>query len=198
VVAPSAAGPSRPPTRQRIIEATYACVAQWGLAKTTVEDAARAAGVSRATVYRQFPGGRDELLDAVVLWEFLQFFVRLYEEVHDAASLPEVLERALAFAHRAVVEHEVLQRLLVTEPDVLLPKLTTEVERVVSMVAGFLLPYLARHRVAEGVDLHEAADYLARMTLSHIGAPGSWDLSDPAQVADLVRVEFLAGIVDEP
>ena len=39
-------------TRQKIIEATYACVARWGLAKTTVEDAAREAKVSRATVYR--------------------------------------------------------------------------------------------------------------------------------------------------
>ena len=30
-------------TRQRILEATYACVARWGLAKTTVEDVAREA-----------------------------------------------------------------------------------------------------------------------------------------------------------
>jgi hypothetical protein len=44
-------------TRQRILEATYVCVARWGLAKTTVEDAAREAKVSRATVYRTFPGG---------------------------------------------------------------------------------------------------------------------------------------------
>ena len=57
--------------RQRILEATYACVARWGLSKTTVEDAAREAGLSRATVYRYFPGGRDELIDAVVSWQFL-------------------------------------------------------------------------------------------------------------------------------
>ena len=68
-------------SRQEIIEATYACVARWGLAKTTVEDAAREAGVSRATVYRPFPGGREELIDAVVAWATLEFFVRLYEQV---------------------------------------------------------------------------------------------------------------------
>ena len=72
--------------RQRILEATYVCVARWGLSKTTVEDAAREAGLSRATVYRYFPGGRDELIDAVVSWQFLVFFGRLYEEVHGATS----------------------------------------------------------------------------------------------------------------
>ena len=59
-----------PDVRERLLQATYDCVARWGLAKTTVEDAAREAGVSRATVYRYFPGGRDELLSAVVGWEF--------------------------------------------------------------------------------------------------------------------------------
>ena len=73
-----------PDVRERLLQATYDCVARWGLAKTTVEDAAREAGVSRATVYRYFPGGRDELLSAVVGWEFSRFFLRLYEEVSDA------------------------------------------------------------------------------------------------------------------
>ena len=55
--------------RERILEATYACVARYGLGKTTVEDAAREAGVSRATVYRHFPGGKDQLVAEV--WEEL-------------------------------------------------------------------------------------------------------------------------------
>src|SRR5579883_2123951 len=91
--------------RERILVATYDCVARWGLAKTTVEDAAREAGVSRATIYRYFPGGRDELIGAVVRWEFFRFFLRLYEEVHDADTLEEVMERGLVFARTAVLEH---------------------------------------------------------------------------------------------
>jgi AcrR family transcriptional regulator len=181
--------------RQRILEATYACVARWGLAKTTVEDAAREAGLSRATVYRYFPGGRDELVDAVVSWQYLLFFVRLYEEVHGAASLEEVLERGLAFARRSLLEHEVLQKVLETEPDVLMPKLTVESNRTVGLIAGFLVPYLHEHGMAEGVEVHEAADFLARMLLSYISSPGHWDLGDPDQVATLVATELLAGVV---
>ena len=183
-----------PDVRERLLQATYGCVARWGFAKTTVEDAARAAGVSRATVYRYFPGGRDELFSAVVGWEFSRFFLRLYAEVSDADTLEEVMERGLVFAHSALVEHEVLQRVLVTEPDMLLPRLSTEADQTHTLVADFLAPYLVRHGMAAGNDLHAAADFLARMVLSYISSPGRWDLNDPEQVALLVRSELLAGI----
>ena len=183
--------------RQRILEATYACVARWGLSKTTIEDAAREAGLSRATVYRYFPGGRDELIDAVVSWQFLLFFGRLYEEVHGATSLEEVLDRGLTFARQSLLEHEVLHKVLETEPDVLMPKLTVESNRTVGLISGFLVPYLHEHGMADGVEIHEAADFLARMILSYISSPGHWDLSDPEQVATLVRTELLAGVVTE-
>lgn len=181
--------------RQRILEATYACVARWGLSKTTVEDAARQAGLSRATVYRYFPGGRDELLDAVVSWQYLLFFGRLYEEVQGSCSLQEVLERGLMFARRAVLEHEVLQTVMETEPDVLVPKLTVESNRTVGLIGAFLVPYLHQHGLADGVDVNRAADFLARMLLSYISSPGHWDLGDAEQVATLVRTEMLAGVV---
>jgi AcrR family transcriptional regulator len=183
-----------PDVRERLLRSTYDCVARWGLDKTTVEDAAREAGVSRATVYRYFPGGRDELISAVVGWEFARFFLRLYEEVSDAETLEEVMERGLMFAHRAVVEHEVLQRILVTEPEILLPRMTTEADQTEALVASFLAPYLVRHGMSEGPELDGAADFLARMVLSYIASPGRWDLNDPDQVALLVRSELLAGI----
>ena len=182
-------------TRPRIIEAAYTCVARWGLAKTTVEDAAREARVSRATVYRAFPGGREELINAVVSWATQEFFVRLYEHVQDAGSLEQVMERGIMFAHRAILEHDVLQRVMQTEPGKLLPALTVESIRIRQGIAAFLVPYLAQRGVAPGVDLDEAADFLARMVLSYMSAPGRWDLDDPAQVARLVESELLAGVV---
>jgi AcrR family transcriptional regulator len=184
--------------RGRIIVATYACVARWGLAKTTVEDAAREAKVSRATIYRYFPGGRDQLIHDVVAWEFFAFFERLYNEVHGSKCLEEVMERGIRFAHRSIQEHEVLQRVMQTEPEILLPTLTLESNRIREGIAAFLLPYLQQHGLAEEVDPNEAADFLARMVLSYMGSPGRWDLDDPDQVTQLVRSELLAGIVVGP
>lgn len=185
-------------SRQRILEATYACIARWGISKTTIEDAAREARMSRASVYRHFPGGREELISATVAWEEIRFLGRLYDELHDAPTLEEVLVRGLPFAHRSIVEHEVLQRVLETEPGLLLPKLTVEVTRATALISGFLVPYLSREQLDPGVDAHEAADLLARMVLMFITAPGRWDLDDPAQVVSLVRTELLSGILSAP
>jgi AcrR family transcriptional regulator len=181
--------------RDRILEAAYACIARFGLAKTTVEDVAREAGLSRASVYRTFPGGRDELVREVVGWQITTFFADLAHSVADASGFEEVVEAALLHAHRAVGEHEVLQRLLLTEPEKLVPTITMETSRFVPLIAAFVEPYLAHETLRPDIDRRQAADYVARMVVSHIGAPGRWDLTDPAQVQALVRAEILAGIV---
>jgi AcrR family transcriptional regulator len=173
----------------------YECVARFGLAKTTVDDVARASGVSRATIYRMFPGGRDQLLRETVGWEMNRFFTSLAEAVADADDLQTRLERGLAFAHRAVVEHAVLQKVLTTEPEALLPLMTIEQHRVLGYIVEYLRPLLVAERDAgrlrPDVDLDLAADYVARMLLSLIGTPGRWDLTDPVEVEHLVRDELL-------
>lgn len=182
-----------------MFEGALACVSRFGLAKTTVHDVARASGVSRATIYRHFPGGKDQLVGEVVAWEMGRFFRRLGEAVAGAPDLVTLVEEALVFASRAVAGHEVLQRVLVTEPERLLPLMTVQAERILRLVGGFLIPYLEQERAAgrlrPGVDLDGAADYIARMFLSLITAPGGWDLADRDQVARLVRSQILAGVL---
>ena len=185
------------PIRERILEATFSCVARYGLGKTTIEDAAKEAGVSRATVYRYFPGGRDELINEVIRWETARFFIRLAEAVAGARDFAQLLEEALLFAHEAVEEHEVLQKVLETEPERLLPTLTVESDRIRPLISAFLVPHLERERAGRAITVDSAAacEYVARMVLSFIGAPGRWDLTDRAQVATLVRTELLAGVL---
>lgn len=185
------------PAKHRILEATYACIARSGLARITVEEAAREAGVSRATVYRHFPGGRDELVRETVGHEVAHFFLELAEAVASSDSFADVLEEALLHAHAAVADHEVLQKLLATEPDRLLPDLALEANRLLPPIATFLTPYVADQDLPPGVEVEPAAEYVARMVLSLVGAPGRWDLTDRGEVAELVRSEILAGLVAE-
>jgi TetR/AcrR family transcriptional repressor of uid operon len=185
--------------RQRLLTSTYTCVSRYGLAKTTVEDVVKESGVSRATIYRQFPGGREELLRETVGWEIGRYFIRLADHVQDAPDLAHLLEDGLVYARRSLLEHELLQKILVTEPERLLGLLSTEAAKTLPFIADFLLPYLTREQVAgklrADVDLDRAAEYLARAVLSLIGAPGSFDLEDPDQVHALVRRELLGGML---
>jgi AcrR family transcriptional regulator len=185
--------------RERVLEAAYACVARFGMGKTTIDDVAKESGVSRASIYRLFPGGKDQLLRETVGWEMNRFFVRLAEHVYDAPDFTTLLERGLVFAHRSLMEHEVLQKILVTEPDRLLPLLTVEQHRVVHFIHAFLVPYLEREReegrLRPGVDVDQAADYVARMVLSLIASPGRWDMDDQAAVHALVSEELVGGIL---
>ncbi len=171
------------------------CVARYGIGKTTMEDVAREASVSRATVYRMFPTGKDQMVREVVAWEASRFFGRLAAAVDAAPDVTAVVEEALVFAHRAIEEHDVLQKILQTEPERLIPLLTGQSEVLVGFIRSFLLPRLSPDKLAAGMSAEAAADYVARMVLSFIGAQGQWDLHDRGQVAELVRTELLAGVL---
>ena len=137
--------------REDIFEAAYACIARHGMARTTIEDVARQAGVSRATVYRYFPGGKDQVLRDTVTWEATRFLARLAVATSQSRDVESVLEEALLFAHRAVGEHEVLQKMLQTEPGPLLLRLTIGGDRLVRLIKAWLDPYLASARLRPGM-----------------------------------------------
>jgi len=185
--------------RLRVLEGAYECIARRGMAKTTVDDVAAASGVSRATIYRLFPGGKDEVLRDTVGWEMDRFFLRLGEELGDAADFPEFLERALPLARRELLEHALLQKVLETEPDRLNALITVQQDRVIGAIAAYFLPLLERDRaaglVASDADLAPVAEYVARLSLSLIASPGRHDLTDPAEVRRLVRGELLGGVL---
>ena len=196
---PASAAPDPLSLRDRLLAATYQCVMRFGLGKTTIEDVVKESGLSRATIYRQFPGGRDELLLETVGWELANYFNALADHVRDAPDLEQLFEQGLVFAHRSVTEHLVLRKILDTEPERLLPLLTVESAKTLPFIADFLHPYLLREaeqgRLRPDVEIDRAAEYLARAILSLINAPGRWDLDDLAQVRELVRCELLGGIV---
>ncbi len=185
--------------RERILQATYDCVARVGLAKTTMEDIARQAQLSRATLYRAFPGGRDEVVDAAVTSEVGRFFRRVGEAIHpEELDAVTVLEQGLLAARDSLEHHELLQRLLRDEADQLLPSLATVMPLVRTALADWFRPWLEAAELRPGVDPAEAADLVARMALSHIGSAGRWDLGDPAEVRRLVRGQLLAGVLADP
>jgi AcrR family transcriptional regulator len=181
--------------RERLLNAALRCIERWGLAKTSLEDIANEADLSRATVYRYFPGGRDEVIGQTIEWEVDRFFRRLNDAIVDLPDLASKLERGLVFGHRAIVEHQLLQQMLSTEPEVFLPELSETGPPVTGPIEAYFEELLDHETLRPGVDEAEAASYLAKLFLSYLGSQGHWDLTDPAQAHRLVRTQFLAGIV---
>ena len=176
--------------------AGYACVARDGMARVTVEDIAREAGLARATVYRAFPGGRDELVSAAVAHAVGDFFAGLRADIGEVDDVVVLLERGLVAGRRRLDQHTVLQRSLRDEADRIVPELATVVPVVLDALRAEVAARLAGERLRSGVEIDEAADLVARLTLSLISNPGGWDTDDPDAVRRLVRDQLLAGVVD--
>ncbi|MGH2685624.1 MAG: TetR/AcrR family transcriptional regulator [Actinomycetota bacterium] len=182
----------------RVVDAAVRCIARWGVAKTTLDDVAREAGCSRATVYRAFPGGKEGLLDGVARTELNRFFDRVVSVIERAPTLEELLVLGITEANRALTGHEALQFLLRHEPEVVLPNITFHrAELVLGAVAAFATPYLAPY-VGDD-DAPTLAEWVARLVLSYTLCPSeAHDLSSVDDVRRLLRTFVLPGIPSAP
>jgi AcrR family transcriptional regulator len=189
-------GPDRLGTQeQRVVDAALRCVARWGIGKTTLDDVAREASCSRATIYRLFPGGKDALLDAITAVELDRFFRGLAQTFDEAHDLEDLLVGGIVYASRALAGHAALQFVLAYEPELVLPKVAFHhADRVLSAISAFAAPYLTPHVGAE--EAPRVAEWVARLVLTYTLAPADdVDTGDEESVRRLVRTFVLPGLV---
>lgn len=164
----------------RILDAAKRCCERWGFDRVTVDDIAVDAGISRATLYRLFPGGKDVLFEALRVRELEEFFTVLRDRVEGATSIEDLLVRTVVVATQELRDDEHLAIMLATEPGKTLGDLTVEgVPRIIRFATVFLAPLAAPF-----LDPDQAAvilDVLARLTISYFLAPSDVvDLGDEA------------------
>ncbi len=178
-------------SRARIISAAFDCIARYGLSKTTVDDVARQARVSRATIYRYFPEGREQLIRDVVDWEASRFFESIGRELGGVTGSGNLLATIISLGARQLEQHQVIQTLLDTERDLLVNYLTVESRPLLDIMAAFLVPYLTDLGLPVETTAQEAAEYVGRMVISLISAPGSFDLTNEEVTSRLVETQVL-------
>jgi AcrR family transcriptional regulator len=149
------------PYAERILEAARKVLVEHGLRRTSLNDIARAAGVSDATLYRRF-ANRDELLRTLVEREGRAFIARVDERI-DAIEDPEeaLVEAWLMFA-RSLREHDLVQRLLVTDPERILPLVTTEGAPALALGREYVLAR-ARRAIAAGAEMTGEPEHIAEI-----------------------------------
>lgn len=167
------------------------------MTKVTIDDIAAAAGVSRATLYRMFPGGKDVLFDALRVRELEEFFTELTAHLDGAADLEDLLVRVVVYSTQELRNDSHLALMLASEPGETLSNLTVEgLPRITRMAALFIAPRVEAHLDREvAVRL---VDVLARLVISYFLAPSTQlDLGDLSSARQFVRSYVLPSVQTE-
>jgi AcrR family transcriptional regulator len=107
----------------RAAEALLACVARQGLRKTTLDDVAREAGTSRATLYRYF-ASKQAVVDTAMRLEATRVTTALLDAAAATDTLEDAVVAVLRAAHRELTGHPALTYVAACEPERLLPSLS--------------------------------------------------------------------------
>jgi AcrR family transcriptional regulator len=126
------------PVAETILDAAHAEFLAYGLRRTNVDVVAKRAGVSRATLYRRFDG-KDALVQAVLVRECRRFFTSIVEATGHLSTVEERLVEGFVVGVRYAREDKLMNRLLASDPEALLPYLTVNGGLVVAVARDFLV-----------------------------------------------------------
>lgn len=164
-------------TSERILDAAASQAEDFGLRRFTIDDVARRVGVSRVTIYRHFPK-KDRLLEAILTRELRRFLASVETAIAPYETAEERLVEGFVFTLTFLRRHKLLNRLLRTEPELILPSLTVKAGPVLAAGREFIARF-ARVEAEQGrlklseEDVEGVSEMLARGVLSFVLTPES-------------------------
>ena len=176
-------------TRDRILQAGVEAAAIHGIARLTVGDVAKRAGVSRPTLYKHFRS-KEDLVAAAVAREADRMVEAVV--VRDLPTDPrQALEAGILAVLRVTREHPLLDRIIRTEPETLLPLILEDGGAVSLRVRSTIESILVeRFEPIDPVVLRRYADLITRLVISYaVNAPDD----PPEVVAHIVAAVLVDG-----
>lgn len=150
-----------------------------GVRHSTMEDIARRCRIGRASLYRRFPT-KAQLVDAVVLKQVRLFFEGSAQAIASADNAYDSIVNATAFNLSFVRDNSLLNKLLLAEPDSILPSLTVDAYAILNLAVSLGTPMIAQLLYPDSVltpaeELHvrTVAEVQTRLTLSLLLTPES-------------------------
>ncbi len=169
--------------RERLIDAAEACFERFGVMKTTVEDVATEAKVSRATVYRYFDG-RDELLLGVLMREGRRFLDRLSSIFASEPDFGIALIEGTIFTIAAIREDDKLALLFTPDAAGTTSSVAGASEAIFNLTSDFMGPFIeaaaTKGQLREGLSINEASEWMLRTVLSFLTVQGPVERDDDA------------------
>jgi AcrR family transcriptional regulator len=184
--------------RDQILEAANECFAQLGIQRTSVQDVARMAAVSRGTVYRYFED-RTVLIEAAIEFGAQKFYQQVAAAMAKKSTLAEKIG-AMAETHATILlDHRTRNRLMADDAE-LMRHMISDGDSAVRRTTAFLVPYVReaqeRGEVGAGIDVTAASEWLARIiySFSTVNQAQTFDMSKPATVRKYVEKFAINGL----
>ncbi|HSV39494.1 MAG TPA: helix-turn-helix domain-containing protein [Nocardioidaceae bacterium] len=176
--------------QDELLNAAVSSFLEFGIKRTSMGEIAKRAGISPATLYRRF-SNKTELVQAVGLRELARVLDGLEEHVdRDAAGGEQIVQFTTAVLV-AIRNHALFQRLLKTDPEVLLPLVTVDAEAYLPMALAYVtgvIEELQRQGLVPNFPAAPVAEMVVRLVASFALMPKSLvPLDDAAGTAAMIR-----------
>ncbi|MCW2600773.1 MAG: TetR/AcrR family transcriptional regulator [Frankiales bacterium] len=172
-------------TRQALLDAAYDAALAGDWERVRMADVAKAAGVSRQTLYYEF-GSKDALAEALSLREAARWMEGADAAIVGHEGTPsEAVAAGTVWTLEEAARNPLLKAVLTDDVGGLLPYLTTRAESLQAAARDHCAEHLSSHwpqLPREQVLL--VADTVTRLTFSHLVLPGG----RPDQVAHDIAV----------
>ena len=188
-------------TRTRLLDAAYDQFCRFGIQRSSMEEVARRAGLSRITVYRKFDT-KDALVDQVILREFRRYFTDFLAEITRAETAADRVVLGFVSSLRAIRTNPLIGGLLATEPNLLAGAIGGGDGRMLATVRQFVAGQLRSEQragtVSPRLDTDLVAELMVRLSASFLTVPSLLvDLDDEDQLAAIAR-QFLVPMLEPP
>ncbi|MDD9369371.1 MAG: helix-turn-helix domain containing protein [Acidimicrobiales bacterium] len=181
-------------TGAHILDAAYDVFCAIGIQRSTMEDIAQRAGVSRITVYRRF-ATKAVLVDKLIRREIRRYFDQFRIDIEKAETAADRVVLGFVSSLGAFRRNPLIGGLMAADPNALVPTTIGDGGRTLATVREFLAGQLRREQdagnVSGDVDVDVVAELMVRVCSSFLVIPSHIvDLDDDEQLAGVAR-QFL-------
>jgi AcrR family transcriptional regulator len=187
------------PVRERLLDSAEGCLEQFGPQKTSMEDVARAAGMSRATVYRYFEN-RDALLLGVASRQSSALASEAISYLSRFNTISDWLVEGLLFTLREIPNRPVFASLVTSLDSRASGNLLLGSTGLVQIGVNVLQPMFANAKaqglLRDDIDPEMLIEWLLRMLWTYLNAP-SQVATDEDGMRTLFRMMLIPAVLKD-